>query len=404
MKIKFEDNTLTMYLSGRIDADNAEEIENEIAEALKKYPDSTLLFDAEGLEYISSAGLRVLLKFCKQSAKKIDVINGSNEVYDIFDVTGFTELFNVKKKLREISVDGLEVIGVGISATVYRINSDTIVKVFNNNQTIRHFPLSKIENDRKISREVFLHDIPTAIPFDVVKAGGFYGIVYEMIDADSMSGVLRKHPERLKELSLKAAKLLKKLHTTEFDEGTFRDARWYPHDMVRAVYEKGFISSEDRAGIDELIDRIPYRNTFVHCDFHPNNLLVRDDELILIDVGEAGQGNPINDLLISYGHFVYLSRLSAEKGDHIHEKIIGLDADTLQASWDIILPEYFGTDDRAAVKRYEEVISKYASIMIMAILQMNPKKLPHDELQQMMNGIMIPFRESIKTLKPIEGI
>ena len=404
MKIKFECNTLTIYLSGRIDAGCAAVIENEITEALKQYPDSTLVFDAEGLKRISSAGLRVLLKFSKQSANKPEIINASKDVYDIFDVTGFTELFNVRKKLREISLDGLEVIGVGISATVYRLNPETIVKVFNNNQTLRHFPLSKIENDRRISREVFLHDIPTAIPFDVVKAGEFYGIVYEMIEADSMSGVLRKHPERLNELSLKAAKLLKKFHATEFDEGTFRDARWYPHDMTRAIYEKGFISSEDRTEIDELIDRIPYRNTFVHCDFHPNNLLVRDDELIIIDVGEAGQGNPIIDLLISFGHFVYLPRLSADEGHHIHEKIIGLNADMLKASWDIMLPEYLGIDDKAAVKKYEEVISKYASIIIMAVLQMNPRKLPHDELQKTINKVMIPFRDSIKTLKPIEGI
>lgn len=404
MNTKLEGSTLTIYLTGRIDSGRAGVLENEIAQVLRQYPDSTPVFDAEGLEYISSAGLRVLLKFRKKSAEKIDVINASDEVYDIFEVTGFTELFNVRKKLREISIDGLEVIGRGVTSTVYRIDPDTIVKVFNVNRELRPISLSRIENDRKISREVFLHDIPTAIPFDVVKAGEFYGIVYEMINADTMSGVLRKHPERLKELSLKAARLLKKLHSTEFDEGTFKDVRWFPHDMARAVYDKGLISSEDRAAIDELVDRIPYRNTFVHCDFHPNNLLVRGDELILIDVGESGQGNPIIDFLISYGHFVYLSRLSSDNGDHIHENIIGLDADTLQASWDIILAEYFGTDDRTVLKAYEEVIRKYASIMIMAVFQMNPKKLSHDELQQMVNSIMIPFRESMKTLKPIEGI
>ena len=402
MNVKFDAGTGTLTLSGRIDSNNAGEVEKKISEELSGFSGEPPVIDAEGLEYISSAGLRVLLKFCKMFSTKLNIINVSNNVYDIFEVTGFNELLKVRKKFREISVDGLPVIGGGISSIVYRIDPDTIVKVFNNAHRV--YTLSMIEDDQRISREVFLHDIPTAIPFDVVKVGNFYGIVYEMIDADTMSGVLRKNPERLNELSVKAAHLLKKLHTTEFDEGTFADARFYPHKMAEAVYKRELISSEDKKAIDELIDRIPYRNTFIHSDFHPNNLLVRGDELILIDVGEAGQGNPIIDLFISYGHFVYLSGLSSRNGDHFHERILGLSAEMLHASWDIILPEYFGTSDRELLRKYEKIISDYSSIINMTVLRANAAGRSQDELKKVINEIMTPFCESIPTLKPIEGI
>ena len=117
-------------LTGRINTDNAGIVEEEISSQLAANPGEALTFDATNLEYISSAGLRVLLKFRKQFGKNLDVLNVSNNVYDIFGVTGFTELFNVKKRLREISLEGLDVIGGGAFSTVYWLDPETIVKVF----------------------------------------------------------------------------------------------------------------------------------------------------------------------------------------------------------------------------------------------------------------------------------
>lgn len=232
MKINHDDGKLTVYLAGRIDANNAAEIESEISAGLAKFPGEIPTFDALGLEYISSAGLRVLLKFRKKFAKSLDVIDVSNDVYDIFSVTGFTELLNVRKKLREISIDGCPVIGGGLSSTVYRLDAETIVKVFDKNAAT----LAAVEHDRNISREVFLHDIPTAIAYDVVRVGEHFGLVYEMIDADTVAKTISKHPERLEELSIKMAHLLKKLHTTEFDTGTFPKMK----DILRSFMELPF--------------------------------------------------------------------------------------------------------------------------------------------------------------------
>lgn len=170
MNFNTDNNVLTLYLYGRIDANNSAKAESEISEILAKNPGLVPAFDASDLEYISSAGLRVLLKFRKKFGKNLDVFNASSDVFDIFEVTGFTQLLNVRKKFREVSTEGCPVIGEGHYSTVYRLDTETIIKVFNKIP----ITLEKIEHDQRTAREAFVLGIPTAISYDVVRTGGHY--------------------------------------------------------------------------------------------------------------------------------------------------------------------------------------------------------------------------------------
>ena len=403
MKFDNDNNVLTLYLSGRIDANNASQTEAEINDVLAKNPGLVPVFDASDLEYISSAGLRVLLKVRKSFGRSIDVVNVSGEVFDIFEVTGFTELLNVRKRLREISLEGLEVIGGGGFSTVYRLDPETIVKVF----THPTATLESAEKDRMISREVFLHDIPTAIAYDVVRAGDKYGLVYEMIDADTAAGTLAKHPERLQELSIKMARLMKKLHTTEFAPGTFPDVRDILHKYMQLPFNKGIITAEDKALIDGAIDRIPSRNTFVHMDYHPKNVMLSNNELVLIDVGDSGLGHPIADLLVTYAHLVFIGRMAEKhgRGDPAaerHAKTLGLDNKTLAAVWEAMMPEYFGTTDTETLKRYEEIIGGYAPLFMLCGICLIP--MPDEKCAMIAEPLLEMIRKTLPTLNPIEGI
>ena len=75
MRTRLENNTLTICLEGRIDSNNAPKIEGEIMDAVGKAPNAEVTLDAEELEYISSAGLRVLMKLRKQIGKPLPVVN-----------------------------------------------------------------------------------------------------------------------------------------------------------------------------------------------------------------------------------------------------------------------------------------------------------------------------------------
>ncbi|MGN0613064.1 MAG: STAS domain-containing protein [Porcipelethomonas sp.] len=86
----------TIALSGRLDSSTAPELEKELNGILAAA--SKLVLDMENLEYISSAGLRVILKTQKALEKKdgLKLIHVPDMVREVFDITGFTEFLTIE--------------------------------------------------------------------------------------------------------------------------------------------------------------------------------------------------------------------------------------------------------------------------------------------------------------------
>ena len=87
-----EGSKLTVALEGRLDTTTAPELEADLKASLNGVTELTM--DLEKLDYISSAGLRVLLSAQKQMNKvgKMTLTGVSPEIMEIFDVTGFTDI------------------------------------------------------------------------------------------------------------------------------------------------------------------------------------------------------------------------------------------------------------------------------------------------------------------------
>ncbi|MBQ3402861.1 MAG: STAS domain-containing protein [Synergistaceae bacterium] len=90
-------DTLTITLSGRLDTTTAPQLENELKTALNDV--KALTFNMADLAYVSSAGLRVLLKAQKAMNKQgtMTIKNAGQEILEIFEVTGFDEILNIEK-------------------------------------------------------------------------------------------------------------------------------------------------------------------------------------------------------------------------------------------------------------------------------------------------------------------
>ncbi len=89
-------SSLKYSLEGRLDTTTVSQLDQALEGALEGVTDLT--FDIEKLEYISSAGLRVLLS-CQKTMNKqgtMVITNVSEEVQEIFDVTGFTSILTIK--------------------------------------------------------------------------------------------------------------------------------------------------------------------------------------------------------------------------------------------------------------------------------------------------------------------
>lgn len=97
MNVTKEKNNTTLKLSieGRIDTTTAPVLEEEIKQSVSDV--SELVMDFEKVEYISSAGLRVLLSTQKVMNKQgaMSLINVSEEVKEVFDITGFSDILTI---------------------------------------------------------------------------------------------------------------------------------------------------------------------------------------------------------------------------------------------------------------------------------------------------------------------
>jgi hypothetical protein len=113
----------------------------------------------------------------------------------------------IEKAIRELSLEGAEVIGQGGHGKVLRLNGDTIVKLFH-----PATPLEDVKREQEYAKKAFVLGLPTAIPFDVVKCDDCYGLVFELINSTTLSDFLNKNPEKFEEYAVKYGKLLKQLH------------------------------------------------------------------------------------------------------------------------------------------------------------------------------------------------
>lgn len=97
MEIKktLEDSKLIVALEGRLDTTTAPELEEALKDELEKVDSITC--DFEKLEYISSAGLRVLLSTHKAMMKKggLTITNVCPEIMEVFEITGFKDILEI---------------------------------------------------------------------------------------------------------------------------------------------------------------------------------------------------------------------------------------------------------------------------------------------------------------------
>lgn len=89
-------DSLNMVLTGRLDTSTAPQLEEDLATSLDGV--ASLTIDFTDLEYISSAGLRVLLSTQKTMSKQGDMtlLHVSEPVMEVFDMTGFSSILNIK--------------------------------------------------------------------------------------------------------------------------------------------------------------------------------------------------------------------------------------------------------------------------------------------------------------------
>ncbi|MDC7287504.1 phosphotransferase [Blautia schinkii] len=364
MDYDYTDSRLTIKLCGRIDSANAVSAEDEIFGLIGTCNPAGIVLDAKELEYISSAGLRVVLKI-KKKITETEIINASSEVYEVFQMTGFCDIIDIKKAMREISVEGCEKIGAGAHGTVYRLDGDTIVKVYNDKE-----PLSSIEHEIEYARSAFVLGVPTAIPFDVVRCGDSYGAVFELIEATTLSDAMNRHPENYADYSRKYTELIQTLHSTEGDTSRLSDIREHYHQWAEDM--RKFLTEKEITVLHDIVASVPDRKTLVHGDIHPNNLMLQGNELVIIDMAAITYGHPVFD----YAGMALSHVMSGAGGADMTKRIIGIDYPVALKLWDDLIKADYGGRGEDELARIKEVLTGFGWVKYSVAPAVNKNQNP----------------------------
>lgn len=339
---RIDKDILYIAVEGRIDASNAAEVEEKIFNIKKENPGKSTVVDADKLEYISSAGLRVILRLRKEEPK-LAIINVTSDVYEIFDMTGFTDMVTVEKAYRRMSIEGCEFIAKGANGAVYRYDDETIIKTY-----FAKDALPEIKQERENARKAFVLGINTAIPYDIVRVGDSYGTITELLNATSITKLIRKSPDDLDEAVKYYVDMLKCIHAIKVEDGEVQDMKETALDW--ADFTAKHLPEDQGKKLRALVEAVPKQNTLMHGDYHTNNIMVQNGEPLLIDMDTLCMGHPVFELGSMFNAFLGYSEL-----DHqVTMDFFGYTRETSEKFWDMSLKMYLDTDDEEVCRSVAE--------------------------------------------------
>lgn len=343
MNSKLENGVLTIYPEGRVDTNNANQVQEELNNILEANEYTELVINMDRLDYISSAGLRVILKL-KKNNDNLKLTEVIPEVYEVLETTGFTEMMDIEKGYRHFSSEGWEKIGEGANGIVYRTDPETVVKYFKNSNA-----LPEIERERKLAREAFVHGIPTAIPYDVIKVDDSYGTVYELLNAKSLAKILHADSSdgSINYCVSIFVDLLKQIHATEVY------ADFIPNQNKIGIgwveFLKEYLPEDTWNKLYNLVSVLPECNTMLHGDYHIKNVMIQDDEALLIDMDTISYGSIIYEFGSVYNAF----KGFGEVDENQSRTFLGIEPYVAGRFFEKTVAAYFDKDDEAelAVKK-----------------------------------------------------
>lgn len=281
-------STLTLHLSGRLDVTTVPQVE----QALQLDGITQLVFDLGHCAYISSAGLRVVLRahqLMTAAQGSLTLSEVTPEVYNLLEVTGLTKLLAIRRKARELPLEGLELISAGVCGECYRVDRESVVKLYREG-----IEPAIAEREKEYARAAFVLGIPTAISYDVVTCGNRTGIIYEMLDAELFSKVIRNDPAGLDRHAQTLADITRTVHATRGDRAVFPDMKQRFEGYLRQM--DFFLSADDIQLLLAKLATIPDADNCVHFDLHTSNIMIRQGEPVIIDMGDVSVGSYLFDI------------------------------------------------------------------------------------------------------------
>lgn len=205
----------------------------------------------------------------------------------------------------------------GNTAEIFQYEETKILKLFR-----KSFPLEIIKTEFDIAKRISSYLIFVPKVFGMVEYKNRYGILYEKINGKDMIADMLKKPNRVRSYSKALANIHVKIHNSTIDLSLdIKDK------LLNNIHATEDLSEQEKEKIESYIKTLPDGKSLCHFDFHPGNVMIKNNEFYVIDWMTACNGDATADvartfLLLCYGELLYANwfvKLIA----HIVEKHIG---------------------------------------------------------------------------------
>lgn len=258
--------------------------------------------------------------------------------------------------IKDISLNECERLTSGTMGAIYELSPQRVFKLYpGTGESIRN----EVVRIFKIGTWLFKNHYPIAFVYYAAKSEKGYGLVMERVAGTSMLQAVLDQPEKLKEYGRRIGNMLRKLHTYDSDSTVFPSVRRKFYTWIAAAESAGVLRRWESARLKALINSIPDSNTVLHLDISLKNIMLRDDEIVLIDPDNMAIGNPFFELISMYTGMISLAQIG------IYNSQRELTQEQYAQMFSFILSTYFGTEDKALLDQITDMLRGYSLIMLM---------------------------------------
>jgi len=344
--IDAQNEYILVELPERIDSGNANDVENEIDEIVKQNPGKRLRFDAKNMAYISSAGLRILLKAEKSGALE-SLSNVSSAVYSILDNTGFIDIIEVKRLASEYDYNSDMLIGEDSFGKLYKADNENVIRTYK-----PFVKTSDIEMGFEGSKILMNTPVSCAIPFDIVSTKEGKGCLYSVEKFASVSKLIATQEDKNAFRQKAANKIVKQLKLVH-NVNELADRLPKMTERLNELINENLMafSFEERENICHIVGRLSRSNKVILENINENTVLISYKEPVLVDFSSLRFGNPVFEISGIYRNVYEFDNFLGAKGSELDD------------TWKYFLKKYIGDAEDSVIEDFDYVAKSIGALM-----------------------------------------